>query len=111
MRAGAECQARVEAQDDRILLRHFSDLLARYDPEALAELQWRAILEPDAHPVLIFDQLGFDACFVAVPPPLAQARLPGCEVTAVDAQAQRDGIGPQTRRARCRFQAIDRAAG
>src|SRR3546814_10970025 len=46
MRAGAECQARVEAQDDRILLRHFSDLLARYDPEALAELQWRAILEP-----------------------------------------------------------------
>src|SRR3546814_6254574 len=36
-----------------------------------------AILEPDAHPVLIFDQLGFEACFVAVRQQLAQARLHG----------------------------------
>src|SRR3546814_11814032 len=55
-----------------------------------------AILEPDAHPVLIFDQLGFEACFVAVRQQLAQARLHGCEVSAVDEQAERDGIGPQT---------------
>ncbi|MNC13612.1 hypothetical protein D3C75_613640 [compost metagenome] len=56
MGAGAEGQARVEQQVDRVRLRRL--VPARHDPQAAAEAHRLEVVHPAAFPVLVLDHLG-----------------------------------------------------
>ena len=54
--AGAEGQAGIEQQVDRVRLR--CGVPAGHDPQAMSEAHWLEVVHPAAFPILVLDHLG-----------------------------------------------------